>query len=172
MYNERWAKRCHELRQHGFTLREIARDLVISEREVQAYLARALKEEPAAAVVPLRARKLTGKDKIVAKHLERAAGEHQALAGSHDTIDDYIDAARSAHKRLVATLKHVGGKQRAARTTSTLAELGYDHHKVTRDVEALGEALEVFAQGHAGAVRSAKRAAEAIDNAQSALKSD
>lgn len=104
----------------------------------------------------------------VERHLAKAIGHHSKLEGHHDVVGEHIRDAHAARRELTSTLKELG-EGRAARTTSTLAELGYDHHRVTRAMAALGESLNALSKVHGDAEATAGDAEDCVRQARAAL---
>lgn len=99
-------------------------------------------------------------------HCERALKHHRAMADHHQDMGEHAEELRAVHQR----------------TTSTLAELGYDNHEVTRAMEEMGERIQKIADAHGDAVdthslmgrcmRTAHRAVESVLDSKSGTDPD
>lgn len=162
-------ERYRRLAEHGYSLEEVARDLWITPEQMRTIVAHGHASVGAA---PSGARKFSQADRSKLRGVERllatAAESHASLAARHDRIGERVRAAQSAHRELTSTLKGLG-EGRSARTTSTLAELGYDHHRVTRALSQLGDALGAIQEAHGDAEDVAQTAHGSVRRARAAV---
>ncbi|MGA9367232.1 MAG: hypothetical protein WBV35_07225, partial [Steroidobacteraceae bacterium] len=100
------------------------------------------------------------------RHLAKGQRHHAALADHHDRLGDHIRTLHAGLRELTSALKQPEpGAARSARTTSTLAALGYDHHHITRTLKSVGEALDAMTEARGDADDAAGQARHCVNQA-------
>ncbi len=153
----------------GFSLESAAGDLGIAPEVLRGSVARTLASgESMATVVPFE-RKVSGADRTslrqASRHLAKAQRHHSALEDYHTTMEEHIRTASAAHRKLTKTLTALG--ESSARTTSTLAGLGYG--EVSRAMEDMGAALAALRDLHGEADDAAGSAQQNVKQAGGCL---
>jgi len=88
-------------------------------------------------------------------HLDRALKHHRAQGEHQQAVSEHAEELRSLHKRAV----------------STLAELGYDHHRVTRAMDGMSERIEELSDRHSDACDSHSMVGRSIKSGQRCMRS-
>jgi HK97 family phage prohead protease len=94
--------------------------------------------------------KLAGAD----RHCDRALRHHQAQTEHQQAVSDNVEELRGLHRR----------------ATSTLSELGYDNHKVTRAMGDMSERIEELADSHEDAKDSHSMIGRSVRGCQRCLR--